>query len=154
MLSTELQTTNLMQSLTCYWRDSFPGSCPTIYPGMQQDATRWQTWIEWNLPFFQEEVSRDSGFQRLSFTLDVHCFVEQGKDLNRIRELVDQVRETLSRKVVMIRDFNLSVLPVTGYVRFGEAEVRDLSRLERLDAGSRVAHFLLSFRGLAQTTEL
>lgn len=154
MLSSELQIPNLVQSLTSYWRDFFPGSCPTIYPGMQRDATGWQAWVEWNLPFFQEEISRDAGFQRLSFTLDVHCFVEQGKDLNKIRELVDQVRQTLSRKVVMIRDFNLSVLPVTGYARFEEVEVRDLSRLERLEAGSRIAHFLLSFRGLAQTTEL
>ncbi|WP_237229045.1 hypothetical protein [Rubinisphaera sp. JC750] len=145
--------TNLMTSLARFWEETFSGDSPVIFPGEQREASRWPTWVELAIPFANEQVERSRGLERIGFTVDAHAFVAETTDLNTARRLVDAIRDTLAGANLVVRDVDLSALPAIGWARLAEAEVRDLSRLERNVGGRPLQHFLVSLRGMAQLVE-
>ena len=152
-MSTAFLHEDLVRSLTAYWRDTFSATWPTVYPGMQEDVTREQAWVELDLPLITDRQARRSGLRFLEFSLDVHCFSRRDDDLARMRVMIDEVRGMLSRQVIAVRDFDLSAQPAIGYAKLSEPEVRDFSRIERSVKGRPLNHSLVSFRGLAQLVE-
>ncbi|MBL4884418.1 MAG: hypothetical protein JKY95_07775 [Planctomycetaceae bacterium] len=151
-MSSQLLHLNLVSSFTSYWRDTFPTTWSTIYPGMQDDATQYQAWVELDFPWVTDRKRRTSGLQFLEMGLDVHCFSRQDEDLARMRVMVDAIRSTLSHQIIAIRDFDLSAQPAVGYAKVSEPEVRDFSRIERSVKGRPLNHSLVSYRCLAQMT--
>ena len=145
---------NLVSSIVSYWRDTFATTWPTIYPGMQDDASKFEAWVEIDFPWVRDRKRRTSGLCFLSFGLDVHCFSRRDEDLARMRVMVDSIRQTLSHQIVAVRDFDLSAQPAIGYAKMSEPEVRDFSRIERSVKGRALNHSLVSYRGLAQLTEI
>lgn len=148
----QLGCRNLVQSFSAFWDDQFAGDCPTIFPGMQVDASDWDCWVELQTPVIREVQRSQVGLQMVRFFVDVHCFVRRDTDLKKVHTVVDAVREVLSRSVWMVRDGTLSGQPVIGAARMGETEVRDLSRIEQRVLGGDLTHMLVSSRGLAQLT--
>ena len=152
-MSTEFLHEDLVRSLTTYWRDTFSATWPTVYPGMQDDVTLQQAWVELDLPWMTDRKARLSGLQFLDFGLDVHCFSRRDDDLARMRVMIDEVRGMLSRQVIAVRNFDLFAQPAIGYAKLSEPEVRDFSRIERSVKGRPLNHSLVSFRGLAQLVD-
>src|SRR6056297_306434 len=73
-ITMSISNRNFFQSLTRYWGNQFAGAVPTIYPGMQDDATEYNRWVELQVPIFRELAGSSSDLQRHRFYLDVHCF--------------------------------------------------------------------------------
>ncbi len=153
-MNTMLETGNLIESVASYWRNQFPEDCLLIEPGLQGDASRQESWIELAFPVLRQERQRRTGLQSVELLMDTHCFAVLGEDAGRVRRLVDAVRAAFAGNTLMVRDYGLSALPAVGYVKFGEAEVRDLTRVERRAGGRPLAHYLVSLRGVAHVTEV
>ena len=152
-MSTQFLHEDLIRSLTAYWDDSFSTTWPTVYPGMQDDFSSQQAWVELDIPWINDRQVRNSGLQFLDFALDVHCFSRRDDDLARMRVMIDEIRGTLTRQIIAVRDFDLSAQPAIGYAKLGEPEVRDFSRIERSVKGRPLNHSLVSYRGLAQLAD-
>jgi len=149
-----IETDNLTRSLFRYWGEVFPTTWPTIYPGTQQDASDWPAWVELSLPVLEQlPRRRHQGLACSRFTLDVHCFARIGNGGATGRQLADAVQETLAGPGVLIRDFQLPELPVIGFARLREPDVRDLSRSERTTGERPLQHWLVSVAGRAQASE-
>ncbi len=152
-MSTQFLHENLIRSFTAYWRDTFSATWPTIYPGMQDDVSRLEAWVEIDFPWMRDRRGRTSGLRFLELGLDLHSFSRRDDDLARMRVMVDAIRGTLSHQIVAIRDFDLSAQPAIGYAKMSEPEVRDFSRIERSVKGRPLNHSLVSYRVLAQLVE-
>ncbi len=145
-----LENGHLVVSVTNHWREQFPEDCRVIEPGLQQDASRWDCWVELTFPWVREHPGRQGGLQTLEVLADTHCFAVRNEDWGRIQRVVEAARESLAGRTVVVRESVAAALPAIGYVKFGDAEVRDLTRLERHVGGRALFHFLVSVRGFAQ----
>lgn len=152
-MSTQFLHKDLVRSLTSYWRDTFSTTWPTIYPGMQDDVSQLEAWVEIDFPWVRDRRGRTSGLRFLEFGFDGHCFSRRDDDLARMRVMVDAIRSTLSHQIIAVRDFDHSAQPVIGYVKMSEPEIRDFSRIERSVKGRPLNHSLVSYRGLAQMVQ-
>ena len=148
-----IETNNLLRSLYRFWGETFPTTWPTIYPGVQAEASEWSTWVELAVPVWEPQPRRQTGMALSRFRLEVHCFCRGGTGNALSRELVDAVQKCVNGSGFVIRDFHFVELPAIGFARLQEADVRDLSRFERTPSARPLQHLLVSVTGRAQATE-
>ncbi|MEX0701183.1 MAG: hypothetical protein WD069_03730 [Planctomycetales bacterium] len=142
-------TKTITGSLFSHWADQFPLSAPTIYPGTEVDLADAVEWIDLALDAWSDRAGREIGKRMLSVTVAVHCFAKPSTDHGRADELADAARATLAGRTIAVRDADESGLPVVGYLKLFEAQVRDLSRSAR-DTGGGLRHVAIRVSGIAE----
>ena len=140
-------------SVLAWWRDEFPLSVLTVWPGTAVETAGARAWIEIWVEEFARGPQRSGAPERMDLSISVHCFVEGSTDKGRVQEIADAVRETLSQRTIPIHDHDASGAPLVGYVRILEAETRELTRNQQASLQEGLQHVVVTWRGVAQQVE-
>ncbi|VAX40671.1 hypothetical protein MNBD_PLANCTO02-2912 [hydrothermal vent metagenome] len=147
---TTLNHQSISAGLQTWWRDQFPLSVATAYPGLFINTETMSEWIEIQIDTWSRRPQRAIDKRLLDFSLTIHCFVKPTGDTKRIHVLTDAVRETLAQRDIPIKNYDVSAETVIGFAKLFEIEVRDLSRNDFDSNKHRMFHSALSCTGFAQ----
>jgi hypothetical protein len=132
-----------------HWRDVFPLSVRTVYPGMRVDAVDLDEWVELWVDAWRKPVRRGIASDELDVSITVHCFSRHATDKGAVQRLVDAVRGTLGGAFIVVRDFLESGEPVVGWLMVLEPEARELTRVHAEELRGALHHVVVTFEGRA-----
>lgn len=118
-----------------------------ISPGERVDGNSFEAWVDLDVEAWTGRSGRASGrLDGVTVTADV--FVRRDGDAYRSRELADRARGAFDGATVTVLNFDESSRPAVGFVRLGEAVVRELSRSGAVR--QELSRVTLTWRGVAQ----
>lgn len=142
-----IRLTDLTAELQRLW-EAQNDEAPTQFPGTSLDASRLESWYEFWISEAMEPVHRAPDRDGWLLLIDVHCFA-RGANKRRAQELADRARTALGQRYLTIAHGAAPQQSKAG-LRILEAAVRDLTREGTGEAGLRLQHLAVSFRGRAE----
>ena len=144
-----LTPTHITTSLLTHWRDTFPLSVPTLYPGTTLDTSATDEWIELWIDTWSRPPQRATAPHFIDLILTAHLFLKPTLTPSRLHELAEATRTTLAQQRLPLRDYSLSGHPIIGSATLFEPEARDLTRHHQ-NAHHNLHHLTLTIPGTAQ----
>jgi hypothetical protein len=139
MIGLETLTVNVWR----HWQSELPAEIPTVYPGQRVNTNGWTRWVELWVSAWDREASR-AGTHLGEVLVTLHVYSRGREKPLEVAEVVDEARRVLERRTIAI-PFG-SETP-TGYVRFREFEVEDLSRRDAEGWGRGWRHVVVRCGG-------
>jgi hypothetical protein len=141
----------ITRSVHVHWDGAF-SACPTVHPGEQIDTAAQTSWVELWVDVWNEEPRRNDSAERAIVSLTVHCFSRHATATAEVRGVVDAARAALSRRLIEVRDYDVSGAPLIGRLRLRETELRDLTRAHDDALRGALRHVVVLCRGVMEAT--
>lgn len=140
----------VLASIATAWERSRPVNVPTVYPGMVINTTGWAAWYELNLDGWQERTHRHRGLTLIDLNVSWQAYARVGTVLGRVQQLAERVQRGLAGRTFPIINGDHSERLLVGYLKLGDASVRDWTRVDREGLRGHLRHLTISFRGVVQ----
>ncbi|MEM1060976.1 MAG: hypothetical protein AAF532_02805 [Planctomycetota bacterium] len=129
------------------WKEELGAGVDVVTPGRRLDGDASSEWAELDVELYTGRAGRPSG-RFDAVTVIANVFAKAGEDAYRAREIADTAKAAFDGRTVAVPDYDLSGRPVIGYVRLGEATLRDLTRSTAVR--QELSQCSLIWRGTAQ----
>lgn len=148
MSTTALSGTLIASTVFQHWASGPGASTPTVYPGLASDTSGWSAWYEIWVDHWSARRQRQQAPELQDVRVTVHAFARPSADLAQVQELMRQARELLTGVTWPIADSDPAET-LLGYLKLGEADIRELSRLDADASRHGLQHHVGQWSGLA-----
>lgn len=127
-----------------------PDGFPLIFPGVTKETSGLSEWISLSIPRLTERRRRGNGPRSWSLSVQVMIYRRPGTDAGRVHDLLELVRGALSGETILVHDYDQSGVPLTGYLRMLEGDVKENTRVSSGPKGSGLTEQQITISGIAR----
>ncbi len=131
------------------WADGLSEPILTIYPGLRVETAHVTEWYEIWVDQWSPRAQRQRSPELCDLRVTVHAFVKATTDKSRIQQLMDHARTVLTGQTLAILDPDDSDT-VLGYIKLGEADIKELTRMDADAHRHGLQHQAALWRGIGQ----
>lgn len=149
MTTTALPPQLISSTVFRCWADGLAEPILTIYPGLRVDTANVTEWYELWIDQWSPRAQRQRAPELCDVRVTVHAFVKSTTDKSRVQQLMDQARTILTGRTIAMTDPDDSS-SVLGYIKLGEADIKELTRMDADAQRHGLQHQTALWRGIGQ----